>query len=144
MGKERLTAFSDGVWAIIITIMVLELKRPNGTALSDLTPVLPGLLSYLMSFIFVGIYWDNHHHMLALTRSVNGPILWANMHLLFWLSLMPLATAWVSETHLAAAPMALYGGLLIMNALIFRDPDRAAGPSRGARLSAGESHGAQH
>jgi uncharacterized membrane protein len=119
MGKERLTAFSDGVVAIIITIMVLELKVPNGTSLGALVPLLPVLLSYGLSFVYVGIYWNNHHHMLTLARSVTGPILWANLHLLFWLSLVPFATAWMGENHLSTGPVALYGAVLIMNALAY-------------------------
>jgi len=119
MGKERLTAFSDGVVAIIITIMVLELKVPHGTALADLAPVLPTFLAYALSFIYVGIYWNNHHHMLTLARSVTGPILWANMHLLFWLSTVPFATSWMGENPRANVPVALYGGALIMNAVAY-------------------------
>jgi uncharacterized membrane protein len=119
MGKERLSAFTDGVVAIIITIMVLELKVPQGTTLSDLTPMLPVFLSYVLSFVYVGIYWNNHHHLLTLATSVNGAILWANMHLLFWLSMVPFATSWMDENHLAAAPVALYGAVLIMNAIAF-------------------------
>jgi uncharacterized membrane protein len=119
MGKERLAAFSDGVVAIIITIMVLELHVPHGVTFADLRPVLPTFLSYVLSFVYVGIYWNNHHHMLLLTRTVNGPILWANMHLLFWLSMVPFATAWMGQNHLSQAPVALYGGVLIMNALAY-------------------------
>jgi uncharacterized membrane protein len=119
MGKERLNAFTDGVVAIIITIMVLELKVPHGTALSDLLPMLPVFFSYLLSFVYVGIYWNNHHHLLTLAKSVNGAILWANMHLLFWLSMVPFATSWMDENHLATAPVALYGFVLIMNAVAF-------------------------
>jgi uncharacterized membrane protein len=119
MGKERLTAFSDGVVAIIITIMVLELKAPHGTALADLVPLAPLFLSYVLSFVYVGIYWNNHHHMLTLARSVTGPILWANLHLLFWLSLVPFATAWMGENHLSTGPVALYGAVLIMNAVAY-------------------------
>jgi uncharacterized membrane protein len=119
MGKERLTAFTDGVVAIIITIMVLELKLPIGSALADLMPILPRLLIYLLSFVYVGIFWNNHHHMLHLARSVNGAILWANLHLLFWLSLTPVATAWLGATHLAALPVALYGGLMLMTAIAY-------------------------
>ena len=119
MGKERLAAFSDGVVAIIITIMVLELKVPRGTALSDLAPVAPIFLSYVLSFIYVGIYWNNHHHLLQLARTVTGPILWANLHLLFWLSMVPFATAWLGENGLATIPVALYGAVLIMNAAAF-------------------------
>jgi uncharacterized membrane protein len=119
MGKERLAAFTDGVVAIIITIMVLELKVPHGTALADLIPVLPVFLSYLLSFIYVGIYWNNHHHMLSLCTTVTGSILWANMHLLFWLSLVPFASAWMGENQLSAGPVALYGGVLIMNSVAY-------------------------
>ncbi|WP_394762256.1 TMEM175 family protein [Phenylobacterium sp.] len=119
MGKERLAAFSDGVVAIIITIMVLELKVPHGTSAADLIPVLPVFLGYVLSFVYVGIYWNNHHHLLALARSVTGPILWANMHLLFWLSIVPFATAWVGESGLATAPVALYGAVLIMNGVAY-------------------------
>jgi uncharacterized membrane protein len=119
MGKERMTAFTDGVVAIIITVMVLELKLPHGTHLADLKPVLPSVLSYLLSFIYIGIYWNNHHHMLQLAESVDGPILWANLHLLFWLSLIPFATAWIGENHLAPIPVSLYGGLLIMAAIAY-------------------------
>ena len=119
MGKERLTAFTDGVVAIIITIMVLELKLPHGTTLADLAPMLPVFLSYMLSFIYVGIYWNNHHHMLTLASSVNGAILWANLHLLFWLSLVPFASAWMGENQLSPGPVALYGGVLIMNAIAY-------------------------
>jgi uncharacterized membrane protein len=119
MGKERMAAFTDGVVAIIITIMVLELKLPQGTHLADLRPVLPLVLSYLLSFIYIGIYWNNHHHMLHLAGSVSGPILWANLHLLFWLSLIPFATAWIGGNHLAPVPVAVYGGLLIMAAIAY-------------------------
>jgi uncharacterized membrane protein len=119
MGKERMTAFTDGVVAIIITVMVLELKLPHGTHLADLSPVLPSVLSYLLSFIYIGIYWNNHHHMLQLAQSVTGPILWANLHLLFWLSLIPFSTAWIGENHFAAVPVSLYGGLLIMAAIAY-------------------------
>ena len=119
MGKERLAAFSDGVVAIIITIMVLELKAPRGTSLSDLIPVLPVFLSYVLSFVYVGIYWNNHHHLLSLAKSVTGPILWANMHLLFWLSMVPFVSAWMGENQLSPGPVALYGAVLIMNAVAF-------------------------
>jgi len=119
MGTGRLEAFSDGVVAIIITIMVLELKVPHGIGLAELRPLLPVFLSYVLSFIYVGIYWNNHHHMLQLVETVSGPILWANLHLLFWLSLVPFVTAWMGENHLAAAPVALYGGVLIMAAMAY-------------------------
>ena len=115
-----MTAFTDGVVAIIITIMVLELKLPHGAHLADLGPVLPLFLSYLLSFIYIGIYWNNHHHMLHLAGSVSGPILWANLHLLFWLSLIPFVTAWMGENGLTALPVALYGGVLMMAAVAYR------------------------
>jgi uncharacterized membrane protein len=119
MGKGRLEAFSDGVVAIIITIMVLELKVPHAATLAALAPVLPVFLSYVLSFVYVGIYWNNHHHMLQVVKTVNGPILWANLHLLFWLSVVPFASAWMGENHLATAPVALYGAVLFMCALAF-------------------------
>jgi uncharacterized membrane protein len=115
MKKGRLEAFSDGVIAIIITIMVLELHVPHGDHISDLTPMLPVLFSYILSFANVGIYWNNHHHMLYAADRINGSILWANLHLLFWLSLIPLATAWMGENHFAQWPVILYGGVLVMN-----------------------------
>jgi uncharacterized membrane protein len=113
VGKGRLEAFSDGVIAIIITIMVLELKVPRGAELAALVPVLPVLLSYLVSFAFVAIYWNNHHHMLHAAKRVDGKVLWANMHLLFWLSLLPFATSWIGEHPYDAAPTALYGALCL-------------------------------
>jgi len=119
MGKARLEAFSDGVLAIIITIMVLELKVPHGEDLAALEPLIPVFLSYVLSFIYIGIYWNNHHHMLHATQSVNGAILWANLHLLFWLSLVPAATAWMGENHFAPAPTALYGVPLLMAAIAY-------------------------
>ncbi len=114
MGKGRLEAFSDGVLAIIITIMVLELRPPHDTELAALRPLLPVLLAYVLSFVFLGIYWNNHHHMLLCTRRVTGAILWANLHLLFWLSLVPFVTAWMGENPLASTPTALYGVVLLM------------------------------
>jgi len=119
MGKSRLEAFSDGVLAIIITIMVLELKVPHGENVSALIPLFPVLMSYILSFIYVGIYWNNHHHMLHLTQHVNGSMLWANLHLLFWLSLIPFVTGWMGENHFAAAPTALYGVVLLMAAIAY-------------------------
>ena len=119
MGKGRVEAFSDGVIAIIITIMVLELKVPHGVDLADLRPVLPVFLGYVLSFIYVGIYWNNHHHMLHAARTVSGPILWANLHLLFWLSTVPFVTSWMGENPLAVAPVALYGAVLMMNAIAY-------------------------
>lgn len=119
MGKTRLEAFSDGVIAIIITIMVLELKIPHGADIASLYPLIPVFLSYILSFIYLGIYWNNHHHMLLVTSKVNGGILWANLHLLFWLSLVPFATGWMGENHFAAAPAALYGVNLLMAAIAY-------------------------
>ncbi len=119
MQKNRLEAFSDGVLAIIITIMVLELKVPHAAELSDLKPVLPVLLSYVLSFLYVGIYWNNHHHMFHSTQYVTGGILWANLHLLFWLSLFPFTTGWMGENHLAPTPTAVYGFVLLMAAIAY-------------------------
>jgi len=119
MGKGRLEAFSDGVMAIIITIMVLELKVPHGERFDALAPLIPVFFSYVLSFVYVGIYWNNHHHMLHTAQKVTGPILWANLHLLFWLSLFPFATGWMGENHFAAVPSALYGGVLFMAALAY-------------------------
>ena len=119
MNKTRLEAFSDGVIAIIITIMVLELHVPKGTDLEALRPLLPSLLSYALSFIFLGIYWNNHHHLLQAAHHVDGRILWANLHLLFWLSLVPFATAWIGENSFAAVPMASYGVVLLMAAFAY-------------------------
>jgi len=114
MGKTRLEAFSDGVIAIIITIMVLEMQAPHGAELKDLTPVLPIFGSYVLSFVYVGIYWNNHHHLLHTCRHVTGGILWANLHLLFWLSLVPFVTAWMGENHFDQQPVALYGVVMLM------------------------------
>ena len=114
MNSARLEAFSDGVIAIIITIMVLELKVPHGETVDALVPLIPNFLSYVLSFIYVGIYWNNHHHMLHTCEQVTGRILWANLHLLFWLSLFPITTAWIGENYSAAAPSALYGTVLLM------------------------------
>ena len=119
MGKNRMEAFSDGVIAIIITIMVLEMKVPKGEDLSALKPLLPVFLSYVLSFIYVGIYWNNHHHLLHSMQKVSGGILWANLHLLFWLSLFPFATGWMGENHLAAVPTAAYGVVLLMAAIAY-------------------------
>ncbi|TAM39233.1 MAG: DUF1211 domain-containing protein [Burkholderiaceae bacterium] len=119
MGKSRIEAFSDGVIAIIITIMVLELKVPQGEGMEALVPLVPVFLSYVLSFVYVGIYWNNHHHMLHAVCSVTGPMLWANLHLLFWLSLFPFATAWTGENHFAAAPSAVYGVVLLMAAIAY-------------------------
>jgi uncharacterized membrane protein len=119
MGKGRLEAFSDGVLAIIITIMVLELRPPHETHLAALHPLLPVLLSYVLSFVFLGIYWNNHHHMLYCAHRVTGAILWANLHLLFWLSLVPFVTAWMGENPLASTPTALYGVVLLMAGMAY-------------------------
>jgi uncharacterized membrane protein len=119
MGKGRLEAFSDGVIAIIITIMVLEMKVPRGETPRALLPLLPIFLSYVLSYLYVGIYWNNHHHMLHATGKVTGAILWANLHLLFWLSLFPFATGWMGENHFAPAPSVLYGVVLLMAGLAY-------------------------
>ena len=119
MNSGRLEAFSDGVIAIIITIMVLELKVPHGQTADALLPLLPVFLSYVLSFAYVGIYWNNHHHMLQTCEEVTGRILWANLHLLFWLSLFPVTTAWIGENHFAAAPSVLYGLVLLMAAFAY-------------------------
>ncbi len=114
MSKGRMEAFSDGVIAILITIMVLELKVPQGARLDDLRPLFPVLLSYVLSFVYLGIYWNNHHHLLHAVRHVDGRVLWANLHLLFWLSLLPFVTHWTGETHFAEVPVAAYGGVLLL------------------------------
>src|SRR5687768_9929187 len=119
MGKNRLEAFSDGVIAIIITIMVLELRVPHGEDLATLLPLLPVFLSYVLSFLYVGIYWNNHHHLLHTCSKVRGVTLWANLHLLFWLSLFPFATGWMGENHFAQLPSALYGVVLLMAAIAY-------------------------
>jgi uncharacterized membrane protein len=119
VGRNRLEAFSDGVIAILITIMVLELKVPHGTDLDSLRPLIPVFLTYVLSFVYLGIYWNNHHHMLHLCTHVTGGILWANLMLLFWLSLVPFATGWMGENHFAPWPTALYGTVLIMAALSY-------------------------
>lgn len=119
MRKERLEAFSDGVLAIIITIMILQFKIPAGAELNDLRPLLPDFLSYVLSFLYIGIYWNNHHHMMHTVKHVTGDILWANLHLLFWLSLVPFITGWVGENHFKKMPMALYGIILLMAAIAY-------------------------
>ena len=119
MGNGRFEAFSDGVIAVIITIMVLEMKVPHGTSVQALAPLIPVFLSYVLSFIYVGIYWNNHHHMLHTTSRVTGSMLWANLHLLFWLSLIPFTTGWMGENHFAPAPSALYGFVLLMAAIAY-------------------------
>jgi uncharacterized membrane protein len=142
MSKGRLEAFSDGVIAIIITIMVLELKVPHGSDPAALRPLLPVFLSYALSFVFVGIYWNNHHHLFQVVRQVNGNILWANLHLLFWLSLIPAVTAWMGENHAEPWPVALYGLVLLLAGcayfvltrvlLAHHDPDSALARALGA------------
>lgn len=119
MKKGRLEAFSDGVVAIIITIMVLELHVPHGDSISAMIPVLPALFSYVLSFVYVGIYWNNHHHMIYVVDRINGSVLWANLNLLFWLSLIPFVTEWMGENHFSKWPVVLYGCVLIMNAISF-------------------------
>jgi uncharacterized membrane protein len=119
MSSGRLEAFSDGVIAIIITIMVLEMKVPHGGRVQDLLPLLPTFLSYVLSFVYVGIYWNNHHHMLHATTAVTGAMLWANLHLLFWLSLFPFTTGWMGENHFTAVPTALYGVVLLLAAIAY-------------------------
>ncbi len=141
MGKGRLEAFSDGVLAIIITIMVLELHAPDDTDIAALRPLLPVLLSYVLSFVFLGIYWNNHHHMLASTRRVTGGILWANLHLLFWLSLVPFVTAWMGEHPFVSTPAALYGVVLLMAGIAYlilqRQILRSEGPESVLALALG-------
>ncbi len=119
MGKNRMEAFSDGVLAIIITIMVLEMKVPLGSDFAALKPLLPVFFSYVLSFVYIGIYWNNHHHMLHVTQHVSGSILWANLHLLFWLSLFPFVTGWMGENHFAPEPTILYGAVLFMAAIAY-------------------------
>lgn len=114
MNKGRLEAFSDGVLAVIITIMVLEMKSPHGAEPAALRPIIPVFMSYVLSFVYIGIYWNNHHHLLHATQRVNGKTLWANLHLLFWLSLVPFTTAWMGENHFAAWPVAIYGMVLLL------------------------------
>lgn len=138
MNTERLEAFSDGVIAILITIMVLELKVPHGADLETLRPLLPVFLTYILSFVYLGIYWNNHHHLLYATERVNGKILWANLHLLFWLSLVPFVTGWMGENHFAPLPTAIYGGVLLSAAIAFTILQRIIVAHQGAdsRLAA--------
>src|SRR5579872_1507750 len=142
MKKARLEAFSDGVIAIIITIMVLELHVPHGDQLKDLSSMLPVLITYILSFTYVGIYWNNHHHMLYAVERINGSILWANLHLLFWLSLVPFATSWMGENHLSKWPVALYGAVLVMcgfaYTILSRLLIREAGPDSPLALAVGK------
>ena len=132
MVKTRLEAFSDGVLAVIITIMVLEMKVPVAPEFSALVPLVPVFLSYVLSFVYIGIYWNNHHHMLHTLGHVNGGILWANLHLLFWLSLFPFATGWMGQNHFAQGPTALYGGVLLMAAIAYWLLQRAIIASQGS------------
>jgi len=132
MNKGRLEAFSDGVLAIIITIMVLEMKVPHGADPGDLRPLLPVFLSYVLSFVYLGIYWNNHHHMLHVTQGVTGAILWANLHLLFWLSLIPFVTGWMGENSFAPAPTALYGVVLLLAAIAYWNLQRVIIARQGA------------
>lgn len=132
MDTSRLEAFSDGVIAIIITIMVLELRVPHGTELASLRPLVPVALSYLLSFVYIGIYWSNHHHMLHATGRVDGGILWANLHLLFWLSIVPFVTAWMGENHFAPVPTAAYGIVLLLAAIAYMVLQRTIIRSQGA------------
>jgi uncharacterized membrane protein len=138
MSKGRLEAFSDGVIAILITILVLELKVPHGTDLESLRPVLPVFLTYVLSFVYLGIYWNNHHHMLHATSRINGGVLWANLHLLFWLSLVPFVTGWMGENHFAPLPTAAYGGVLLLAAIAYWILKSAiiAAEGKGSRLAA--------
>lgn len=131
MGKNRLEAFSDGVIAILITIMVLELKTPHGSDWADLTPLVAIFLSYVLSFIYLGIYWNNHHHLLHTLHKVNGSVMWANMHLLFWLSLIPFGTAWVGESHFSEIPTALYGLIFLFSAIAYYVLQRSIMSSQG-------------
>jgi len=132
MGKSRFEAFSDGVIAVIITIMVLEMKVPHGESFDTLAPLIPVFLSYVLSFVYLGIYWNNHHHMLHACNKVTGPMLWANLHLLFWLSLIPFTTGWMGENHFAATPTALYGVVLLMSAIAFNILQRLIIASQGS------------
>jgi len=133
MGKGRLEAFSDGVIAVIITIMVLEMKVPHGTELASLLPLIPVFLAYVLSFVFVGIYWNNHHHMLHAVQHVTGADLWGNLHLLFWLSLIPFVTGWMSENHFAPLPVAIYGVVLFMCGVAYFIFERILLRSHGAK-----------
>ncbi|HXB54463.1 MAG TPA: TMEM175 family protein [Vicinamibacteria bacterium] len=138
MSKGRLEAFSDGVIAILITIMVLELRVPRGTDWHALRPLIPVFLTYILSFVFLGIYWNNHHHMLHAADRINGKILWANLHLLFWLSLVPFVTGWMGENNFASLPTAIYGGVLLLSGVAYMILQRAiiAAQGPGSRLAA--------
>ena len=125
MGKNRLEAFSDGVIAIIITIMVLEMKVPHGDDLAALHPLIPVFISYVLSFVYVGTYWNNHHHLFHAVQKINGTILWANLYLLFWLSLLPFVTGWMGENDFSTLPVAVYGVVLLMSAIAYSNLERA-------------------
>ena len=144
MTKTRMEAFSDGVVAIIITIMVLELKVPHGTDINSLRPLIPVLLSYVLSFVFLGIYWSNHHHLLQVVQHVSGPVLWANLHLLFWLSLIPFATGWMGENHFASWPVALYGLILLCAAIAYSILARSLVKLHGKESTLAEAMGADY
>jgi uncharacterized membrane protein len=141
MGKGRLEAFSDGVIAIIITIMVLEMKVPHGDSFEALKPLLPVFFSYVLSFVYVGIYWNNHHHLLHACTNVTGKVLWANLHLLFWLSLFPFATGWMGENHFAPMPSALYGVILLMAACAYWVLQQSIVATQGADSQLGQALG---
>lgn len=141
MGKTRLEAFSDGVMAILITIMVLELKVPHGADVAALRSMLPIFGSYVLSYVFLGIYWNNHHHMLHATRHINGAVLWANLHLLFWLSLVPVTTAWMGESRLASLPTATYGSVLFAAGVAYVVLERAIVAAEGADSTLGAAVG---
>src|SRR5512137_1014868 len=141
MPKARLEAFSDGVIAVLITILVLELKVPHGADWGALRPLFPVFTAYVLSFVYLGIYWNNHHHMLHAAGRVDGRILWANLHLLFWLSLVPFATAWMGENHFAALPTALYGAVLLLAAVAYFVLARAIIASEGPRSHLAEAFG---
>ena len=142
MGTGRLEAFSDGVIAIIITIMVLELKPPHGDDWASFAPVLPVLGAYVLSFIYVGIYWNNHHHLLHAANRINGSVLWANLHLLFWLSLLPFVTNWMGEAHFARVPVVIYGFVLLMSGMAYYVLARALIASGGAGSTLDKAIGA--
>jgi uncharacterized membrane protein len=144
VNKTRLEAFSDGVLAIIITIMVLEIKVPHGETLDALRPLIPVFLSYVLSFVYIGIYWNNHHHMLHAAKKVSGSVLWANLHLLFWLSLLPFACGWMGENHFAPLPVALYGTVLLMAALAYWMLARAIIRADGPDSLLGKAIGSDH
>lgn len=142
MSKGRMEAFSDGVIAILITIMVLELKVPHGADFAALRELSPVFLSYVLSFIYIGIYWNNHHHMFQVVSKINGAVLWANLHLLFWLSLIPFITGWMGENHFASLPVALYGAVLFLNGVAFTILSRALIAVEGANSALATAFGA--